>query len=75
MITSDTLEKYIASYTNSSLDIEHFSKFRDVFNARLETYISRSKDYLAAAVIGEIGNNTFDHNYNFHPDKPIRCIL
>lgn len=39
-----------------------FSKTRDVFQARLDTYISRTNKYLESAVIGEIGNNTYDHN-------------
>ena len=39
-----------------------FSKTRDVFQARLYIYISRTNKYLESAVIGEIGNNTYDHN-------------
>lgn len=38
---------------------------RDVFQTRVDEYARESKNYLGAAVVGEIGNNTFDHNWNF----------
>lgn len=44
---------------------EHFSITRDVFTARLESFIIDTNKYLEAAIIGEIGNNTFDHNFIF----------
>jgi hypothetical protein len=31
----------------------------------LESFISGTNKYLEAAIIGEIGNNTFDHNFIF----------
>jgi hypothetical protein len=43
----------------------HFSITRDVFTARLESFIIDNNKYLEAAIIGEIGNNTFDHNFMF----------
>ena len=43
----------------------HFSITRDVFTARLESFIIDTNKYLEAAIIGEIGNNTFDHNFIF----------
>ncbi|GHU71356.1 hypothetical protein FACS189450_07240 [Spirochaetia bacterium] len=46
-------------------DKDHFSITRDVFTARLEGFIVDTKKYLEAAIIGEIGNNTFDHNIIF----------
>ena len=49
---------------------EYFSKTRDVFTARLQSYIMETKKYLEAAVIGEIGNNTFDHNFIFEKNFP-----
>ena len=45
---------------------EFISKTRDVFSARLEAYISARQKYLEAAILGELGNNTFDHNINFN---------
>jgi len=42
-----------------------FSITRDVFTARVQSFILETKKYLEAAVIGEIGNNTFDHNFGF----------
>ena len=47
-----------------------FSETRDVFSARLHSYILETEKYLEAAVIGEIGNNTFDHNFGFNNDYP-----
>jgi hypothetical protein len=44
---------------------DHFSITRDVFTARLESFIIDTNKYLEAAIIGEIGNNTFDHNFMF----------
>jgi len=49
---------------------ECFSETRDVFSARLQSYILKSKKYLEAAIIGEIGNNTFDHNFIFEYNHP-----
>jgi len=56
---------------------EYFSETRDVFTARLQSYIIESKKYLEAAIIGEIGNNTFDHNFIFEKDHPrgVYCNL
>ena len=56
---------------------EYFSETRDVFTARLQSYILESKKYLEAAIIGEIGNNTFDHNFIFEKDHPrgVYCNL
>lgn len=49
---------------------EYFSKTRDIFEARLQTYISKNQNWLLGAVIGEIGANTFDHNFSFSSDSP-----
>jgi hypothetical protein len=46
-------------------DKTHFSVARDIFTARLESFIIDTDKYLEAAIIGEIGNNTFDHNFMF----------
>ncbi len=41
-------------------DKDHFSITRDIFTARLESFIISTKKYLESSIIGEIGNNTFD---------------
>lgn len=46
------------------------SKTRDIFDARLMTYTSRTQQWLLGAVIGEIGANTFDHNFSFPTNVP-----
>ena len=50
---------------------ECFSKTRDVFIARLQSFILETEKYLEAAIIGEIGNNTFDHNFGFYTTYPM----
>ena len=54
-----------------------FSKTRDVFTARMQSYVLETKKYLEAAIIGEIGNNTFDHNFIFQQNLPwgVYCNL
>jgi len=49
---------------------DYFSPTRDVFSARMQSYIAETKQYMQAAVIGEIGNNTFDHNFTYFPGFP-----
>ena len=44
---------------------DFFCTMRDIFQARLDSYVARTSNYLASAVIGEIGNNTFDHNWEY----------
>lgn len=46
-------------------DKDYFCLTRDVFAARIDTYVLRTNNYLESAIIGEIGNNTFDHNWDF----------
>lgn len=51
-----------------------YCQTRDIFQSRLETFTShlekdlRNDAYLIAAVSGEIGNNSFDHNLGNWPD-------
>ena len=49
---------------------EYFSKTRDVFSARLQSFILETEKYLESAIIGEIGNNSFDHNFGFTTAYP-----
>ena len=55
----------------------NFSLTRDIFSARVQSYILETKKYLEAAIIGEIGNNTFDHNFGFISELPkgVYCNL
>lgn len=46
-------------------NMDYFCVSRDIFQARVDTFVNRTKKYLQAAIIGEIGNNTFDHNWDF----------
>jgi len=46
------------------------SNTRDIFSARLQSFILETERYLEAAIIGEIGNNTFDHNFGFDAIYP-----
>ena len=73
MITKEQIKRIISDIESASIrnDTDLFSKTRDVFQARLDTYVSRTNRYLESAVIGEIGNNTFDHNldYDIHHQR------
>lgn len=46
-------------------DTDYFCSSRDVFQARLDSFIQKSQKYLESALIGEVGNNTFDHNWQY----------
>lgn len=55
---------------------DYFCATRDVFQARLETQLNHwesdigSDAYLLTAIVGEIANNSFDHNLGNWPDVP-----
>lgn len=55
---------------------DYYCQTRDIFAARLESILKKlekqisSDAYLLTAVIGEIGNNSFDHNLGNWPDIP-----
>lgn len=55
---------------------EYFCTTRDVFQARLETQLNHWESdigadaYLLTAIVGEIANNSFDHNLGNWPDIP-----
>lgn len=53
------------SDASKSHDLDYFCISRDIFQARLDSYALKDNKYLESAVIGEIGNNTFDHNWDF----------
>lgn len=44
------------------LDASFQCESRDIFQAKLDTFFSEIKNSLLTAVVGEIGNNSFDHN-------------
>jgi hypothetical protein len=58
-------------------DVNYFSMTRDVFTARIQSYVIETNKYLEAAIIGEIGSNTFDHNFVFENNFPrgVYCNL
>ena len=71
MINSQVIDAVISQMLGSfSESKECFSDTRDVFSARLQSYVLEFNKYLEAAVIGEIGNNTFDHNFIFEDSFP-----
>ena len=52
-------------------NVDCFSRTRDVFTARVQSFVLETEKYLEAAIIWEIGNNTFDHNFGFSSTHPI----
>ena len=80
---SDRLEKkvfwWVAADANSvsGASAEYYCETRDIFQARLDKMvnsllntgkISEEDVYIIAAIAGEIGNNSFDHNLGSWPD-------
>src|SRR4030042_12340 len=64
---------------NVDVTSENYCKTRDIFQARLEKMtndllrekkIKENKAYIVAAIAGEIGNNSFDHNLGSWEDIP-----
>jgi len=78
MINEAALEKIIAETLNCFRENdEHFSKTRDAFTARIQSHVLETQKYLETAIIGEIGNNSFDHNFAFLSNYPrgVYCNL
>lgn len=72
MIPSTEIESFIKKLTEikAGKHSEFISKTRDVFDARLYSFTNKTQNWLLGAVIGEIGANTFDHNFIFQADCP-----
>ena len=64
MIAANDIEAAFSELKFNGKNPDYFAKTRDVFSARLENYALETKKFLASAIIGEIGNNSFDHNIN-----------
>ena len=78
MIAETVIEVLIAETVHGfNENDECLSKSRDVFSARIQSYILETNKFLEAAIIGEIGNNTFDHNFIFQQNLPwgVYCNL
>ncbi|OGM07247.1 hypothetical protein A2130_00895 [Candidatus Woesebacteria bacterium GWC2_33_12] len=67
--------KWATSNLGYEPESEYFCKTRDVFQARLEHFqanlikdLNSNLSSLISAIIGEIGNNSFDHNLGNWPD-------
>ncbi|MDR3243889.1 MAG: hypothetical protein LBT79_03985 [Elusimicrobiota bacterium] len=44
-------------------NIQGYCRFRDLFNVRADRFLIEVKKPILAAVAGEIGSNSFDHNF------------
>jgi len=71
MIGKPIVEKIVNDANNFFMgNKDYFSETRDVFTARVQSFVSETEKYLEAAIIGEIGNNTFDHNFGYNNIYP-----
>ena len=82
MAIGNFLEKMAYDWTRSEapeqIKDEYYCATRDVFQARLDSMVSfllagkvaEGDAYMLAAIAGEIGNNSFDHNLGKWPDIP-----
>jgi hypothetical protein len=72
MINENIVKEIICEMKNQfKNNEEYFAKTRDVFTAIMQSFVLETKKYLEAAIIGELGNNTFDHNFIFQNNYPI----
>lgn len=68
--------QWVAKQLPTKIGEEVYCQSRDVFQARLESFTNNLEKqigadaYLVAAVVGEIGNNSFDHNLGSWRDTP-----
>ena len=71
MIPSNVIAeaKKLIEESSQNKDTDFFCITRDIFQARLDSFIFKSQKYMESALIGEIGNNTFDHNWKFAENK------
>lgn len=76
MIQSTVIEDFVNKISRIKLGDypDYFSRTRDIFDARLVTYTNKNQNWLFGAVLGEIGANTFDHNFSFS-DNIIKGIF
>ena len=67
--SEEFIKKIISKIEKDSIEknLDYFCLSRDIFQARVDSFVLRTNKYLESAVIGEIGNNTFDHNWDFLP--------
>ena len=71
MIDEAVVETVVSEMNNFFMENDdYFSGTRDVFTARVQSFILETEKYLEAAIIGELGNNTFDHNFGFNNTYP-----
>ena len=65
--SEDKILSIIHNIENTAInkDLDYFCLTRDVFQARVDTYVSKNEKFLQSAIIGEIGNNCFDHNFEY----------
>ena len=78
MIEEAVVETVVTEMNNYFVENDDcFSGTRDVFTARVQSFVLETEKYLEAAIIGEIGNNTFDHNFGFNSAYPkgVYCNL
>ena len=67
LVENQLVEYFSLTTVTTQLDSNNICESRDIFNARLDNLYQFSKNALLAAVCGEIGNNSFDHNLgNWH---------
>jgi len=77
VIDEQIIEAVVSEMKNGFAEKENISETRDVFTARIQSYAVRTMKYLESAIIGEIGNNTFDHNFIFENNlqRGVYCSL
>ena len=62
-------EKVLSKISLIKENEENWASYKDIFEARLQAFNLQTEEWLLGAVIGEIGFNTFDHNFSFSSYK------
>lgn len=67
MISEEKINKIkqVIETDSKNKNLDYFCTSRDILQARIDTFVLRTSKFIESAVIGEIGNNTFDHNWDF----------
>jgi len=68
---------------NSNVQEIVYCRFKDIFNARLDNFVrlftnfglDKNQTGLVVALVGELGNNTFDHNLGNWPTDISGCFI
>lgn len=63
------VNSFIKDISQLNQNNDCWSLYKDAFDAKLQTFAMQSQQWLLGAVLGEIGFNTFDHNFQIDSNR------